>query len=64
MFDIVGAPGFATVGPAFAGIAAAIRAREPSNVRTAVRIVVVLPGCIAIAMHAARKLEPGNGPAV
>jgi len=52
MFDTVGAPGFAMVGPAFAGIAAALRAREPSNVRTAVRIVVVLPGCIAITMHA------------
>jgi hypothetical protein len=53
MFDTVEAPGFAMVGPAFAGIAAALRAREPSKVRTAVRIVVVLPGCIAITMHAA-----------
>ena len=42
MFETVGAPGFAMVGPAFADIAAALRAREPSNVRTAVRIVVVL----------------------
>jgi hypothetical protein len=42
MFDTVGAPGFITVGPAFAGIAAAPRTIEPSKVRTAVRIVVVL----------------------
>jgi hypothetical protein len=41
------------VKPAFAGIAAVLRAREPSNARTAVRIVVVLPSCIAITMHAA-----------
>ena len=47
------ASGFAIVGPAFAGIAAALRAREPSKVRTAIRILVVLPSCIAITMHAA-----------
>ena len=55
MFDTVGAPGFAMVEPAFAGIAAALRTREPSNVRTTVRIVIVLPSCIAITMRAAWK---------
>jgi hypothetical protein len=60
MYETVGASGFAMVGPAFAGIAAALRAREPSNVRTAVRIVVVLLSCIAITMHAAWELAPGT----
>ena len=50
MFDTVGAPGFAMAGPAFAGIAAALRTREPSKVRTAVRIVVVLQRLFLVAL--------------
>ena len=42
MFDTLGVPGFTMAGPALAGIAAALRTREPSKVRIAVRIVVVL----------------------
>ena len=49
MFDTVTVPGFAMAGAAFAGIAAALRARDPSKVRTAVRIVVVLQRLFVIA---------------
>ena len=64
MFDTVGAPGFARLGAAFAGIAAALRTREPSNVRTAVRIVAVRPNGIVTTMHAGEKLRPESASAV